>query len=419
VQSRTLVLASVSVALAITWLIYRPTLDAYLLNDDFQWLVNARRFTPGQLFEISSRQHFFRPVAEIYFYLVTSFVGQEPRTVRVASLVLHSINLILLAGLMLRLGRSGLIVALTVLLFSTMPSYAEAVSWVSSATVLLATMFYLIALNAYLRFVDSADERFRWLSLASFVAAVGSHESAVTLPAALLTVDAFRGPLRTTVGSRAWWASAARRQWPFFAVLAGYLSLELAINRRNYVVVEGHYRPGHHVITNALRYITALYVGRNTPWSYVMVTLAIGSIVAWGGRLPRVLTILLLTMLVPVLPFTWANTSRYTYLPAMMFAGLTAALLAAGRDRLSVISRGTAWTLLTLITAFLVVRFGRWSVEAGRDHHRVTYASEQCARAVRERGFRGESDVAACAGVAGSYRQALEEYERGRVRRPR
>jgi hypothetical protein len=277
-------------------------------------------------------------------------------------------------------------------------------------------MFYLIALNGYLRFLESSEERFRWLSLASFVAANRSHESAVTLPVALLTIDAFRGPLRTTVGSPSWWASAARRHWPFLAVMTGYLSLELAINRRNYVVVEGHYRPGRHVVPNALRYLTALYVGRNTPSSYVMVILAIGAILRWGGRLPRVLTLLLLTMLVPVLPFTWANTSRYTYLPAMAFAGLAAALLAAGRDRVAAVSRGAAWTLLILVTVFLLVRFGRWSTEAARDHRRVTIASERCARALRDRGVRGESDESACAGVAGPYRHALEEYEGGRVR---
>ena len=414
-QCRALVLPSVSLALVLTWVVYRPTLDAYLLNDDFQWLVNARRFTPGQLIDISSRQHFFRPVVEAYFFVATILFGQEPRTVRVLNLVLHSINLVLLTILMLRLTRSGVIVALTILLFSTMPAYSEAVSWVSSATVLLGTMFYLTAVIAYLRFVDTADERFRWVSVSAFVGAIGSHESAVTLPVALLTLDACGDSLRSTVGSSEWWAAAARRHWPFMAVLAGYLILEFAINRRNYVVMEGHYRPGHHVLTNALRYITALYVGRNTWTSYVMLTLALAAIVTWGGRLPRVLAILLLITLAPVLPFTWANASRYTYLPAMVFAGLTASLLSAGRDRLAAYSRTAAWVVLAIATAFSLVRYGRWTIEAARDHEGVTRASEHCARAVHERSLGIDTDMSACAGVASAYRQALEEYERGRI----
>ena len=94
----------------------------------------------------------------------------------------------------------------------------------------------------------------------------------------LLTLDALRGSLRSIVGSTEWWAAAARRHWPFLALLSGYVVVEFAINRRNFVIVEGHYRPGHHVMTNALRYVTTLYVGRNTWTSYVMLMLALATI---------------------------------------------------------------------------------------------------------------------------------------------
>jgi hypothetical protein len=413
---RALVLGSLLLALTFTWLLYRPTLDAYLLNDDFQWLVNARRFSAGQLFDISSREHFFRPAVEVYFFVVTSIFGQEPRTLRVLNLVLHSINLVLFTALMLRLSRSGLIVALTVVLFSTLPAYGEAVSWVSSVTVLLGTMFYLIAVIAHLRYLDTAQDRFRWLSLAAFVAAIGSHESAMTVPVALVMVDAFGVPLRATLRSRAWWAGAMRRYWPFFLVLAAYLSLELAINRSNYVVVEGRYRVGSHIFTNAFRYMTSLYVGRNTWPSYAMLIVVLGAIVTWGARLPRTLVLLLLLVLVPVLPFTWGNASRYTYLPSMLFAALAACLLAAGRDRLAKRSRATAWMLLICATGFLLIRFGRWSVEAARDHRQVTRASETCARALRTGAVPSGANVSACDGVPSAYRQALSEYEQGRIR---
>jgi hypothetical protein len=409
------VLGSLLIALAFTWLLYRPTLDAYLLNDDFQWLVSARRFAPGQVFDISSRHHFYRPVVETYFFVATSIFGEEPRTVRVLNLVLHSINLVLLTALMARLTGSALVVALTVVLFSTIPAYGEAVSWVSSATVLLATMFYVTALIAHLRYLESTQARFWWLSLANFVAAIGSHESAITLPLALVTIDAFRGPLASTLGRTVWWRAAVRRYWPFFLVLVAYASLEVVINRRNYVVVEGHYAVGSHIVTNALRYITSLYVGRNTWPSYAILTLALAAITARGAQLPRMLVLLLLLVLTPVLPFTWANASRYTYLPSMVFAGLTASLLAMAKDRLAQVSRGVAWVLLIFVTGFLLVRFSRWSLEAARDYRNVTRASEACARALRTRALPRDVEVSACRGVPDAYRQALEEYERGRM----
>ena len=41
-----------------------------------------------------------------------------------------------------------------------------------------------------------------------------------------------------------------------------YLAIDLWINSRNYVVSQGHYGIGLHIVTNALDYIDALYVGR-------------------------------------------------------------------------------------------------------------------------------------------------------------
>ena len=51
------------------------------------------------------------------------------------------------------------------------------------------------------------------------------------------------------------------RLWPFVPyglLLAAYLVIDLQINRRNYVIAEGHYGIGPHVVAKALDYIVTL-----------------------------------------------------------------------------------------------------------------------------------------------------------------
>jgi len=80
----------------------------------------------------------------------------------------------------------------------------------------------------------------------------------------------------------------------------------------------------------------------------------------------------MITML-PYLPFTTGNTSRYAYLPAIGFSWAAAGAIVAGVDRLRRVSRAPAWApaaTSALACAFVIARFGPFAYESVRGHVR-------------------------------------------------
>ena len=92
------------------------------------------------------------------------------------------------------------------------------------------------------------------------------------------------------------------------------------MNSRSYLVEEGHYRFGLHAIPNLLGYVVTLYAGKRNLQSFVIVALALAALLLKGT--PRVIfaTAWLVLVLVPFSFFTWSNTSRYAYMPAVGMA---------------------------------------------------------------------------------------------------
>ena len=115
-----------------------------------------------------------------------------------------------------------------------------------------------------------------------------------------------------------------RRYVPYAIMVAAYLAADLSINARNYVVTEGHYGIGFHVVTHALDYIVALYVGRRDIVNYVLSVTVLAVLFRFGSRRVIFAAAWLLIALAPFALFKWDNTSRYLYLPAMGFSMLIA-----------------------------------------------------------------------------------------------
>src|SRR6185295_7502735 len=119
---------------------------------------------------------------------------------------------------------------------------------------------------------------------------------------------------------------------PYAALTVLYLAIDLFINSRNYVVSEGHYTFGPHIVVNALNYINALYVGRRDLLNYGLIGLGVIALLVRGNARVRFATCWMLLALAPFLSFNWGNTSRYLYQPAIGFSLLLAeAVLAFDR----------------------------------------------------------------------------------------
>lgn len=362
-STRDRIVASV-IIVAAAGFVYRDAVSAYFFDDDFQWLVSTWAFRPGQLVDVAQMNHFYRPVIDMYFAAATPLFGGSPTLFHLANIGLHMANGLLLMALARALSGSPVYGFLAALFFVVQPSDVDAVAWVSALAEPVSAFFGCLALLWFLRFREGGHTRWHALSGVAFLLALLTHESSVVFfPLLILAAWAARDP--TDVGgARVRRASGFRPFIPYCVLLVAYLAVDLQVNSRNYVVAEGHYGVGGHVVTNALDYLVALYVGRRDLANYVLVVVGLGALMLFGSRRVVFATSWLVLALLPFVFFTWGNTSRYLYLPAMGFSMLVAEGL-VHLDRLAAprLSRAARTAALALVATAIAGRFALFAAD--------------------------------------------------------
>ena len=364
--------------------------QAYLVADDFQWLVGADTFDWGTLVHVD-RNHFYRPTTILWFRGAAGVCGETAGCYHALNIGLHAANVALVYVLVRLLATRASIVLnrarwretafAAALLFGLQPAFVQAVSWVSAVTGLLAAAGVLVALVCQVRAWQTPGRAwlFSYGAVVAFAFAVFAHEAAATLPAVSLLMAWVFAPSMTpapgpstalgpgpstalgpgaATGSR----SRARVMYAGFAIvlMAFALSAVLA-NRENYVFREGHYAVGLHMIRNAFDYLVSLWVGPHTVWAYVLTGVGL-ALLARVHPLSRFGVLWTLVTLVPYVGFTWGNVGRYSYLPAIGFAIALAGVLAwlaeaPGRRR--------PWLPIIIMLA-VMVRFAGFTLKSAR-----------------------------------------------------
>ena len=382
-------MAAVVALLAAAVIVYHNALSAYFFDDDFQWLVTSWSFHPAQLVAFTGMSHFYRPVIDVYFAVMTPLLGGSPALFHAASIALHAAVVLVLFELSRRLwgppsgGPSARLFGfVTALFFAVQPSDIDAVAWVGALAEVIGALFGCLSLLWFLRWRDTGRSRFRTMSVVAFAFALLTHESSVVFLPVLFLLDwqicrVQKDSARTTESPAR--TTEFRTFIPYAVVTAVYLALDLWINSRNYVVSEGHYTLGLHILTNALTYIDALYVGRRDWLNYAVIAVGLVVLLVRGNARVRFATLWMLLALGPFLAFNWGNTSRYLYQPAIGFSLLLAeaVMLVApakagayriGADRAGAYrSRVYRQGLLALLVAAIAIRFAIFANSNVRD----------------------------------------------------
>lgn len=167
-------------------LINARLLTAFFQEDDFD-LLRAAMDGPFGKWTFAPSQ-FFRPLVSVTIWFQKLF-GLDPTPFRVFNLLVHAANAALVAVLVYAVlrptedNRKSRIVSIGAgILFLVAPSHAEAVNWISARTDLLATLFGLISLWAFVRYVQDDRREMLAASAAAYVAALLCKESAVIVP---------------------------------------------------------------------------------------------------------------------------------------------------------------------------------------------------------------------------------------------
>lgn len=199
--------------------------DDFVDFDDNRHVTENRHLKPPSwagLTEIWSESYFgiYVPVSYTFFAAeakVAQWCSADgvridvPAVYHVGNCLLHTLCVLLVFAILLRLVQDAAAAALGAFLFAVHPLQIESVAWISETRGTLSGMFSLLAIWAYVRFVQREPLSHRWtfyvLASAAYLLALLSKPSAVAVPLILAVLDLvwFRRSLRQTAISLGWW----------------------------------------------------------------------------------------------------------------------------------------------------------------------------------------------------------------------
>ena len=139
----------------------------------------------------------FTTDAELYFIPVTwlshlldcQIYGLRPWGHHLTSIMLHTLNTLLLFLVLTRMTGAAWPAALTAALFAVHPLHVESVAWVSERKDVLSAFFWMLTLGAYLRYTRRPNVRRYLLVLIVFALGLMAKPMLMTLPWILLLLD--------------------------------------------------------------------------------------------------------------------------------------------------------------------------------------------------------------------------------------
>ena len=355
----------------------------------------------------------WHPLTWLSHMLDADLLGISPVGPHMVNLLFHAVNVVLLFLVLRGLTGTHWRSAFVAALFALHPLHVESVAWISERKDVLSTMFWLLTLGAYGRYVQRSVQgqalglgwasRDYWLALLFFTLGLMSKPMLVTLPFVLLLLDywplnrvsSFRFQVsdgETAVGTRSahyqlpttW--HLVWEKIPFFVLSAISCAVTLLAQSKGFIPVAG--LPISVRIENALvsyaRYLGKTFwpVDLALPYPYpggwpsTGVILAVALFIAicavavwWKRRLPFLFVgwFWFLGTLVPVIGLIQVGTQsmadRYTYVPLIgIFIILSwGAEKAVARWHLPKLAAGIAGVLVLGICLMLTMRqLGYW-----------------------------------------------------------
>jgi hypothetical protein len=162
--------------------IYLPTMNTYLMSDDFEWLdsVYLTWKNPTQLFELIN--NFFRPTVKFTYLLNYTLFKTNAVFYNIFTVLLHLLNIFLLYHLIFKITRRITPAALISLTYGVSPLYTEVTLWSAGrteSTLLIFMLGVLILLNG----IEEKKQGFRRVMIILFtLLAAGAKETWVLLP---------------------------------------------------------------------------------------------------------------------------------------------------------------------------------------------------------------------------------------------
>ena len=183
------------IVLIFTGFLFRNSLHAEFLSyDDTENVVNNINIQELSMKNITGyfstvNLYMYTPLTSISYAIDYQIDGLNPFYFKLTNLILHLINVILIYILSFQLFRKNYLSVFLAILFSLHPAYTDTISWISTRSNLLATLFFLLSLIFYHQYFKKNKYLLLSLSFVSFACSLLSKSSGIMLPLSLLLFD--------------------------------------------------------------------------------------------------------------------------------------------------------------------------------------------------------------------------------------
>ena len=162
----------------------------YIVNNEFIKTLDAESVTAIFSEYYMSNYH---PLTTLTYAIEYSFVGEDTFLYHVNNLILHLINALLVFFFVRLLFRKGTLWVpfIVSVLFAIHPMHVESVAWISERKDVLYTMFFLLGLISYLKYLRAEKGKYKhfiYLTL-FFLLSLFSKSAAVVFPILLFALD--------------------------------------------------------------------------------------------------------------------------------------------------------------------------------------------------------------------------------------
>jgi protein O-mannosyl-transferase len=183
------------IALLFTGFLFRNSLHAEFLSyDDTENVVNNLSIQNLSINSIGSyfssvNLYMYTPITTISYAIDYQIDGLNPFYFKLTNLLLHLINIILVYILSFQLLKKNNLAIFVAIIFALHPINTDTISWISTRSNLLATLFFLLSLISYHAYISKPALKFLILSFVSFALSILSKSSGIMLPFTLFLFD--------------------------------------------------------------------------------------------------------------------------------------------------------------------------------------------------------------------------------------
>lgn len=169
-------------------ILYWPGLFAWFQQDDFAWLNLAQDLREGRslwsaMFRPLQGQGSLRPLSERAYYLgLPALFGLNPFPFRLLAFLAHFGSLLLVIALVRRLSGSLVAGALAAILWTANSKLFVVMSWSAEFMLILCGTLLLLALNLFIKHIDTGEKKYLAGCWAAFLIGFGVLETNTVFP---------------------------------------------------------------------------------------------------------------------------------------------------------------------------------------------------------------------------------------------